>query len=71
SFREKTSIDNRALAKAEAEYEHKLKQINSIDKKYDLDLSKLETERNALTTELDTVKTVIKDNVTRSFKIFS
>lgn len=66
-----SEIDKRALAKAEAEYEHKLKQIDKKDQKFDLDLSKLETERSALTTEYDSVKKVIQDNVERTFGIFS
>ena len=64
-------IDNRAVAKAEAKYEHTLKQINKKDKMYDLDLSKLEAERSALTTEYDSVKKVIEDNIERTFGIFS
>ena len=71
SYVEKSSIDNRALAKAEAKYEHDLEQINKKDKKFDLDLSKLETERSALTKEYDSVKNVIKQNVERTFGIFS
>ena len=66
-----SNIDNRALAKAEAEYEHKLKQINKKDEQFDLDLSKLETERTALTTEYESVKKVIQENVERTFGIFS
>lgn len=71
SYTETASIDNRALAKAEAEYEHKLKQIDKKDEKFDLDLSKLETERSALTTEYDSIKKVIEDNIERTFGIFS
>ena len=66
-----TTFDKKAMAKAEAEYEHKLKQIDKKDKKFDLDLSKLETERTALTTEYESVKKVIEDNVDRTFGIFS
>lgn len=66
-----TRIDNRALAKAEAEYEHKLKQIDKKDQQFDLDLSKLETERTALTTEYESVKKVIDENIERTFGIFS
>lgn len=66
-----STIDNRALAKAEAEYEHKLKQIDKKDQKFDMDLSELETERTALTTEYESVKKVIEDNVDRTFGIFS
>ena len=66
-----TTIDKTALAKAEAEYEHKTKEIDQKDKKYDMDLSKLESERTALTTEYDSVKKVISDNIERTFGIFS
>lgn len=66
-----TSIDKSELAKVEAEYEHATKEIDAKDKKYDLDLSKLETERTALTTEYDSVKKVISDNIERTFGIFS
>ena len=34
-------------------------------------LSKLETERTALTTEYGSVKKVIEDNIDRTFGIFS
>ena len=66
-----TTIDKAAYAKAEAEYEHKMKEINQKDKKFDMDLSKLETERTALKTEYDSVKKVIQDNIERTFGIFS
>lgn len=66
-----TQIDKAALAKAEAKYEHDLKLLDKKDKQFDLDLSKLETERNALTTQYDSVKKVIEDNIDRTFGIFS
>lgn len=66
-----SSVDSKALKKAEAEYEHAMKEINRKDKKYDMDLNRLETERKALTTEYDSVKNVIKENVERTFGIFS
>ena len=66
-----STIDKTELAKAEAEYEHTMKEIDRKDKRYDMDLNKLETERTALTTEYDSVKKVIQDNIDRTFKIFS
>lgn len=66
-----STIDKTALAKAEAEYEHKTKEINQKDKKFDNDLSKLDTERTALKTEYESVKKVISDNIERTFGIFS
>ena len=71
AYSQTSEIDNTALAKAEAKYEHDLKEIEKKDKDFDLSLSKLETERSALTKELDSVKNVIKENIDRSFKIFS
>ena len=53
------------------EYENALRNINKKDKEYDLTLSKLETERSALTTEYDSVKKVIQENIDRTFGIFS
>lgn len=66
-----TTIDKSALTKAEAEYENTLRQIDKKDKQYDLTLNKLESERTALTTEYDSVKKVIEDNIKRTFGIFS
>ena len=71
SYTETTTIDKSKLAKAEAKYEHDLKEIDRKDKAYDMTLSKLETQRNALTTEYDSVKKVISDNIERTFGIFS
>ena len=66
-----STIDKKALAKAEAEYEHETKKIDQKDKKYDMELSKLETERSALTKEYESVKKVASDNIERTFGIFS
>ena len=66
-----STIDKKALAVAEAEYEHAMKKIDKKDKQYDMELNKLETERSALTTEYESVKKVIDDNIKRTFGIFS
>jgi hypothetical protein len=66
-----STIDKTELAKAEAEYEHNMKQLNNKDKKFDMDLSKLEAERTALKTEYESVKKVVSDNIERTFGIFS
>ena len=71
SYTTTTQIDRTALARAEAEYEHALKVIDRKDKKYDLELNKLETERSALTKQYDSIKKVIDDNIERTFGIFS
>ena len=59
------------LKKAEAKYEADMKRIDMKDRKYDTDLAAIETERNAIKQEMDTLKTVAKDNVERTFKLFS
>ena len=71
AFTPTSTIDKKALAKAEAEYEHTMKELDRKDKRFDMDLNKLETERTALTTEYDSVKKVIQENVERTFGIFS
>ena len=63
--------DEADLKKAEAEYEHELDVINTKDTKFDNDLSKLETERTAITTEIDSITQVRDDNIDRTFGIFS
>lgn len=63
--------DDTDLKKAEAEYEHELDTINNKDKKFDTELSKLETEREAIKKQMESYKTIIKDNVEKSFGIFS
>lgn len=65
------SKDDTNEKKAEAEYQYQLKKINAKDKKFDQDLSKLETERNAITKEIESLKTVRDENVDRTFNIFN
>ena len=48
-----------------------MRQINRKDKEYDLDLAKLDTQRQALTKEYEGIKTVINENIERTFGIFS
>lgn len=62
--------DETNLKKAEAKYEADMKAIDNKDRKYDTDLAALETERNALKQESETLKTVAKENVERTFKLF-
>lgn len=63
--------DDTDLKKAEAEYEYELGVINRKDTKFDNELSKLETERTSITTEIDSLKKVRDDNIERTFGIFS
>lgn len=62
--------DETNLRKAEAKYEADMKKIDRKERYYDQQLSAIEQERNAIKTEMDTLKTVAKDNVERTFKLF-
>ena len=63
--------NDRAIAKAEAEYEQKQREIEAKDKQYDSILKLLDTEHNALQTEIESVKAVITKNTERTLKIYS
>ena len=63
--------DDVKLRKAEAKYEADMKRIDMKDRRYDSDLAALDNERNAIKQEMETLKTVARDNVERTFKIFS
>ena len=63
--------DSSELKKAEAKYEADMKKIDMKDRKYDSDIAALETERNAIKQEMETLKSVAKENVERTFKLFS
>ena len=62
--------DETLLKKAEAKYEADMRKINQKDKKFDTDLAAMDAERNAVKTEMDTLKSVAKENVDRTFKLF-
>ena len=65
-----TSMDSTELKRAEAEYNKTLKDLDKKDTQFDLTLEDLELERNTITTEMDQVKTVIKENVDRTYGVF-
>ena len=63
--------DDKELKKAEATYEAENTRINKKDSQYDTLLSQTETERNAIKTEMDSLKQVRNDNIEKAFKCFS
>ena len=67
----KAEVDDADIARAEAKYQVKMAQIESKDKRYDLDLKNIDTEHTAIQTEMDSVKKVIDKNIERSFKTFN
>jgi hypothetical protein len=60
--------DDAAVAKAEAEYNRAMNDIESKDNIYDIQLKNIDTEHTALQTEYDSIKTVISKNIERNFK---
>lgn len=67
----RTTYDDNEIRKAEANYEAELAKINQKEKMLDFELDNLQTEHNALKAEMDSIKSLIKDNVEKSFNIFS
>ncbi len=58
-------------AAAEAEYEKDMKALQKKDKMLEMRLEQIQTEENAIETEIDSVKQVISDNIDNSFKTFA
>lgn len=65
------SDDDQAIARAEAEYERKTKEISDKDQKYQNKIKLLETEHSSLQTEYESVQSAMNKNIERSFKVFS
>ena len=64
--------ENKAkMAIAEQVYQNHMDKIESEDKRFDMQLTKLESEHTALTTEYESVAKVISKNVEKSFNIFN
>ena len=62
--------DDKAIAKAEVVYEDKMRQIEAKDKRYQLEINKLDSEHNALQTQIDSIKSEVSKNIERSYKTF-
>ena len=63
--------DSKEEKKLEAEYNNNLEIIKDKDARIDRELSKLETERTSITTEMEAISKVRDDNIDRTFGIFS
>lgn len=59
------------MAIAEQVYQTHMDRIEKEDKRFDMQLTKLESEHTALTTEYESVAKVISKNVEKSFNIFN
>ncbi|MCR5266651.1 MAG: hypothetical protein K6E29_08700 [Cyanobacteria bacterium RUI128] len=63
--------DNNAIEVAGQKYEDELTTINAKDARYDTRLEKLDSERSAITTEIESLKQVAKENVESTFKLYT
>jgi len=63
--------DEDAANVALSEYEAEKAEITSKEKILDIRINKLEAEEEAISTEMESLKTIIDDNVKSTFKIFS
>ena len=63
--------NKKKMAIAEQVYQTHMDRIESEDKRFDMQLTKLESEHTALTTEYESVAKVISKNVEKSFNTFS
>ena len=64
----KEVTDETKIAQAEAKYNREKEKINYKENILDMKMKNLDTEITALTTEYDTVKSVITKNIEKSFK---
>ncbi|MBR5303817.1 MAG: hypothetical protein IKU37_03215 [Candidatus Gastranaerophilales bacterium] len=55
---------------AKAKYDRLQNQIQAQDKKLELELDNIETQRSAVTTEIESVENVIKENIESTFNTF-
>lgn len=63
--------NDREITKADSEYEADMDAINSKETKYNTQLNQLESERNAIKTEIESLKQIREDNISSTFKLFS
>ncbi len=64
----KEVTDEEAIARAEAKYNTEKQKLNNKEQIIDLKMRNLDTEISALTTEYDTIKSVISKNIERGFR---
>ena len=53
-----------------AEYDSAMKELSSLEKLLDMELTQINTEHNAVKTEYDSVKSLVSDNTEKSFNVF-
>ncbi|MBQ3311384.1 hypothetical protein IJG72_04830 [bacterium] len=58
-------------AEIEAKYDSKIRALDNKDNQLELEQKKIDSEHSALTTEYESAKKLIDDNIKRSFNLFS
>ena len=64
------NFDQDAIDNAKATYDANTASISSQEKLLDWELTQINTEHSAVKTEYDAVKSLISDNVDKSFNVF-
>ena len=62
--------DDEEVAKAEAEFNREMSEIQIKDKRYEMDQKKIDTQYQAYLSEEESLKSALSKNVERSFKTF-
>ena len=65
------NTDNDAITNAEREYTSKKNKINYKDEQLEIEAKQLDAEISALSTEYDTVKSLISKNIEKTFTLFN
>ena len=63
-------FDQNAINAAKAKYDEETTKISSQEKLLDMELTQINTEHSAVKTEYDSIKSLIGDNVDKSFNVF-
>ena len=63
--------DEDAITQAELAYTQKKSKLNYKEERLELDMKQLDLEISSLTTEYDTVKNLINNNVEKTFTMFN
>ncbi len=63
--------DDNTRQEAQAKYEYNKSIINAKENRIDIRMKNLETEQNAITNMMESMKTIIKDNIDRTMNIFT
>ena len=64
-------LDTSDDAAAESEYQYETASLKRKENQLDIELNQLETQHNAVIKEIESVNEVIKNNVDRTFKLFT